>query len=377
MNIDQFLIEENEISYSQQNITTEHEVSFVLIFASRNKLESATWLESVQKQYPETDIISCSTSGEIYLSELKEETVTGIAISFSKTATEVHAKSLTRKDQSKALGRELASAFSKPNLKHILVFGDGWLVNGSDLVRGMYEVLDTGVSISGGLAGDGANFSKTLVGLNEQIDQRMAVAIGLYGDHINIGFGSHGGWSEFGESFTVSESSGREILKLEDKRPFDLYEQFLGDDADGLPGTALLYPVAVWLPNAEDYVVRTVFNIDEVKGSITLGEAVSVGTKLQFMRARFDDLLLGVKTAAEEANRNLIKPPELALMVSCIGRKLLFNQRIEEEIKATHDILGEKTCISGFYSYGEICPVKKDLAALHHQMLTLTVFAEY
>lgn len=376
MNVDQFLITENEISYSRQNITSEDEVSFVLIFASRGQMESATWLPLVQQKYPGINIISCSTSGEVYLSELKEEAVTGMAVAFAKTQTEVYTASLKGKDQSKALGRELASNFSKPGLKHVLVFGDGWLVNGSDMIRGMYEVLTQGVSVSGGLAGDGANFSKTLVGLNSQIDQRMAVAIGLYGDHIDIGFGSHGGWSELGDSFIVTESAGREVLKLGNERAFDLYEQFLGDDADGLPGTALLYPVAVWLPGAEDYVVRTVFNIDEVRGSITLGEAVPKGTRLQFMRARFDDLLQGVKKAAEEAKRNLSQTPELALMVSCIGRKLLFNQQIEEEISATHNVLGKDACIGGFYSYGEICPVNKDLAALHHQMLTLTVFAE-
>lgn len=377
MNVDQFLIVENEISYSQQNIAIGGEVSFVLIFASRGQMESADWLPVVQKGYPGIDIVSCSTSGEVYLSELKEEAVTGIAVAFTKTTTEVYSASLKGKDESKALGQELASKFRKQNLKHILVFSDGWLVNGSDLVRGMYEAMDDGVSISGGLAGDGANFSKTLVGLNKQIDQGMAVAIGMYGDHINIGFGSHGGWSELGESFTVTESTGREILKLDKEKPFDLYEKFLGDDADGLPGTALLYPVAVWLPDTDDYVVRTVFNIDEIKGSITLGEAVPVGTRLQFMRARFDDLLQGVKTAAEDAKHNLSQKPQLALMVSCIGRKLLFNQQIEEEITATHEILGEETIIGGFYSYGEICPVNKDLAALHHQMLTLTVFAEH
>ena len=376
MQVDQFIVAANQISYSQKNITSPEQVSFILVFTSRSNMESAEWLKVVQKQYPEADVISCSTSGEVYFSELTHEAITGMAVSLEKTHFAIHSAKLAEQEGSFELGKSLANQFSTKDLKHVLLFGDGWLVNGSDLVQGMYASLGKEVSISGGLAGDGANFSKTLVGLNDDIDQRMAVAIGFYGDALKVGFGGHGGWSELGEAYEVTESEGREILKLGNEHSLPLYKQFLGDDADGLPGSALLYPVAVWLPGAEDYVVRTVFNTDEFDQSITLGEPTPQGARLQFMRARFDDLLNGVKGAAEEALTHLGEQPEMALMVSCIGRKLLFNQQIDQEIEETHQILGPQTPIGGFYSYGEICPVQKDLAALHHQMLTLTVFAE-
>ena len=122
--------------------------------------------------------------------------------------------------------------------------------------------------------------------------------------------------------------------------------------------------------------MRTVFNTDEFNQSITLGESTPEGARLQFMRARFDDLLKGVEVAAKNALNDLGQKPEMALMVSCIGRKLLFNQQIDQEIEETHQVLGNQTPIGGFYSYGEICPKEKDLAALHHQMLTLTLFSE-
>ncbi|OEK04039.1 FIST signal transduction protein [Roseivirga misakiensis] len=376
MIVDQFLVAGNQISYSQKNITGNEQVSFVLVFTSRGNLESADWLPAVEEGYPGTEVISCSTSGEVYFSELTHEAITGMAVSLEKTPFAIHSAKLANKDKSFALGKNLAGKFSKNDLKHVLLFGDGWLVNGSDLVQGMYANLNKDVSISGGLAGDGANFSKTLVGLNDDIDQSMAVAIGFYGDALKVGFGAHGGWSELGETYEITKTEGREILELGELSPLPLYKQFLGDDADGLPGSALLYPVAVWLPGAEDHVVRTVFNTDEFNQSITLGEPTPVGAKLQFMRARFDDLLAGVRGAANEALSNLGKTPEMALMVSCIGRKLLFNQHIDQEIEQTRQVLGSQTPISGFYSYGEICPVEKDLAALHHQMLTLTLFTE-
>ena len=252
MKIDQFIVAGNQISYSQKNIASPEEVSFVLIFTSRINMESADWLAVLQSQYPEADVISCSTSGEVYFSELTHETVTGMAVSLEKTPYEIYSAKLADQDESFELGRSLAARFSKNDLKHVLLFGDGWLVNGSDLVQGMYASLGRDVSISGGLAGDGANFSKTLVGLNEDIDQRMAVAIGFYGDALKVGFGAHGGWSELGESYEVTQSDGREILKLNNEASLPLYKQFLGDDADGLPGSGLLYPAAIWLPGAKD-----------------------------------------------------------------------------------------------------------------------------
>jgi hypothetical protein len=42
--------------------------------------------------------------------------------------------------------------------------------------------------------------------------------------------------------------------------------------------------------------------------------------------------------------------PQLALLVRCIGRKLVLDQRVEEEIGEVLDVLGEDITIFGFYS---------------------------
>ncbi len=49
---------------------------------------------------------------------------------------------------------------------------------------------------------------------------------------------------------------------------------------------------------------------------------------------------------------------KLAILVSCIGRKLLLGQRTADEVEAVADVLGKGCLTTGFYSYGEIALMK-------------------
>ena len=68
---------------------------------------------------------------------------------------------------------------------------------------------------------------------------------------------------------------------------------------------------------------------------------------------------------------------KLAILVSCIGRKLLLGQRIGDEVEAVAEELGEHCRTTGFYSYGEIAPMEaSSICDLHNQTMTITTFAE-
>ena len=63
-----------------------------------------------------------------------------------------------------------------------------------------------------------------------------------------------------------------------------------------------------------------------------------------------------------------------AMLVSCIGRRLLLGQRATEEVRAVVDALGG-IAHAGFYSYGEISPNGfQGTCNLHNQTMTVTVF---
>jgi hypothetical protein len=97
----------------------------------------------------------------------------------------------------------------------------------------------------------------------------------------------------------------------------------------------------------------------------------------EVLNVSVDEIIDGAQKATLHAQKHRLNPSELALVVSCIGRKIVLNQRVEEEIEEVKSILGNDTKISGFYSYGEIAPYPNQTGCeLHNQTMTLTLISE-
>ena len=96
------------------------------------------------------------------------------------------------------------------------------------------------------------------------------------------------------------------------------------------------------------------------------------------MKANFDRLIDGAVGAAKTSYEAIgSSSPEFALLISCVGRKLVLKQRIEEEVEGVRDVLGETTVMTGFYSYGEISPFTPNAKCeLHNQTMTITTLSE-
>ena len=217
--------------------------------------------------------------------------------------------------------------------------------------------------------------NSTLVGLNEPPREGIITAIGFYGDKIMVNHGSQGGWEIFGPERVVSKSIGNQLFKIDEKNALETYKKYLGPDAEGLPSSALLFPLSVKIPDAEQSVVRTILSIDEEKGSMTFAGDIPQGSYVRFMKANFDKLTSAASTAAIQTQGK--KPPKLALLISCVGRKLILQSRIDEEVEAVDDVFDHKTLLTGFYSYGEISPfVTGSNCQLHNQTMTITTFDE-
>ncbi|WP_446050791.1 FIST C-terminal domain-containing protein, partial [Zobellia laminariae] len=98
---------------------------------------------------------------------------------------------------------------------------------------------------------------------------------------------------------------------------------------------------------------------------------------VQLMMSTVDDIVDGASTAAQYAMNGRENKPELAILVSCVGRKLVMDQRTEEEVEEVISVIGTDTAVTGFYSYGEMAPFAgKDACRLHNQTMTLTLFSE-
>ncbi|MCA9717126.1 MAG: FIST C-terminal domain-containing protein, partial [Myxococcales bacterium] len=225
--------------------------------------------------------------------------------------------------------------------------------------------------------GDGPRFERTWVIDDGRPTEGRITAIGLYGDAVHIGHGSKGGWDAFGPTRVVTRAEGSVLYELDGKPALQLYEQYLGDRAAGLPATGLLFPLLLTRPEEERKVVRTILAIDRDQQSLTFAGDIPTGASAQLMKANFDRLVEGAERAGELARERGGEGGDvLAIAISCVGRRLVLGERTEEEVEATLDVLPDGTKQVGFYSYGELSPVTRGACDLHNQTMTLTTIRE-
>ncbi|MBP7168605.1 MAG: FIST C-terminal domain-containing protein [Bacteroidia bacterium] len=348
----------------------------VIVFGSRILLSSPGFYEEIRNQYPKAEILMNSTSGEIIDTQVNDDTISLTAIRFDKTKFTSQSINIGDFSNSMEAGKIISDKFPHEGLSNILVISDGQMVNGSDLVTGLQSSLPKNVVVTGGLAGDGSRFQKTLVGLNEQPTEGKIIAVGFYGNNLTVSHGSMGGWDPFGPERLVTKSSANVLFELDGQPALSVYKKYLGEYSDELPGSALLFPLSVKLNDSDESVVRTILSINEDDQSLTFAGNIPVGSYARLMKANFDRLIEGASNAAMNSLQKLEKP-DLAILISCVGRKLVLNQRIEEEVEVIRDILGKTTAITGFYSYGEISPNKGYMnCELHNQTMTITTMSE-
>ncbi|MFH1652828.1 MAG: FIST N-terminal domain-containing protein [Pseudomonadota bacterium] len=350
----------------------------VFLFGSRERLNNKEHFAEVKGFYPNAHIAGCSTSGEIIGTEVQDDSLVVTAVFFEKGTMKFAHTKLSKMDESFKAGQELARSLEKEGLVHVLVLSDGLGVNGSELVKGLVSELPNGVAATGGLAGDKANFKETSVFLDGNPEKNIVVAIGFYGSGLKIGYGSQGGWTSFGLDRLVTKSKGNVLYELDGQPALELYKKFLGDQSKGLPATGLLFPLSLRIKESKSYLVRTILAINEDGGMVFAGD-IPEGAYVRLMKANFDRLVDGALGAANMSlESGGAKAPDLAILISCVGRKLVLKQKIEEEIEGVKNIFGEKTAITGFYSYGEICPAiaTEKRCELHNQTMTITTFSE-
>lgn len=355
------------------------DADLVLYFGGQGLLDSGERYRELRGRYPDAHILGCSTGGEIHNAEVLDNTVVGAAVKLEKTAVKVASAPVDDMAGSRAAGRRIADALKGEGLCGIFILSDGTRVNGSDLLEGMYSVLDKSVTVTGGLAGDGADFGRTLVALDDVTSDRQVAAVGFYGDAFSVSYGSAGGWDTFGPQRRITRARGNVLFELDDKPALDLYKTYLGDDAARLPGSALLFPLKISpQDDAQRSVVRTIVGVDEESNSLIFAGDVPEGYTAQLMNGNFSHLVDGAAHAAEQAARMAEGSRNgLAVLVSCIGRKLLLGQSTPDETEATAAAIGKRVPCIGFYSYGEICPKESTgECVLHNQTMTVSLFHE-
>ncbi len=352
----------------------------VLVFGNRYMLQENSIYDEIRDVFKNGHIVFGSTSGEITSTSVIEESIIITAIEFENSTFSIAHSSIPNgqhKIDSYKIGKELIQKLPKKNLKYAFVVSEGSFVNGSQLAIGMNSATENNLLITGALCGDGSRFQTTLSSYNEKPKEGELVAIGFYGDSLEVSFSTNGGWIPFGPERVVTKSTDNILYELDGKPALDLYKTYLGEKSKDLPGAALLYPLKVKSLDENKSVVRTILNINEEENSMILAGDILENSKVQLMMTNVDRIVNAAEVCAENSLSHRQKKPELAILISCIGRKLVLDQRVEEEVEEVIEVIGKEAAVCGFYSYGEIAPFNEEInCQLHNQTMAITLISE-
>ena len=354
--------------------------TLVLAFGAAEYAEQPQAFAELAAALPRSVLIGCSTSGEIAGAQVSDASISVAVARFERTPLVRALTEVRDASDSQAAGARLAAQLPSSGLRAVFVLSDGLHVNGTALVEGIAGALPAGVAITGGLAGDGARFERTWVLDGAQPRARHVCAVGLYGEHVRVTHGCDGGWSDFGPERRITRSAGNVLYELDGQPALDLYKTYLGERAAGLPGTALLFPLAIRRPGATgEALVRTILGIDESARSMTFAGDMPEGAVARLMRTSNERLIDSASHAAGQAAQGSGGgATPLVISVSCVGRRLVLGERTDEEVETVVDGAPRAAGHVGFYSYGEISPALggSGVSELHNQTMTVTVLDE-
>ena len=366
---------------TQLDFITDLQPDLILVFGSIPFFHTQHLSNTLRRLAPTSTIAGCSTAGEIAVDRVYDDTCVISCVKFEKTKVLSTSTPLKGMDDSFDAGARLAMSLPADDLSAVIVFGVGVNINGSGLVLGLQSVLPKNVGISGGLAGDAGAFKQTwTIGSAGTTDNHI-VAVGLYGQHIQTSYGSYAGWQPFGPARKVTKSSQNILYELDGERALDIYKRYLGDYAKDLPVAALLFPFEMLGKNQEkSNIFRTILGVNDDEGSLTLAGDIDPNGYLKLMHSSTEKLIAGAETAATHVTASLsnnISGEALAILISCVGRKLVMGDRVDEEVEAVAEMLGKHVNVTGFYSNGEISGDKfLGECHLHNQTMTISYIFE-
>jgi hypothetical protein len=352
------------------NLNSE-KVDLAIVFSSIN-LSSSSLLKTISLSLEDSvPIIGCSGAAVISNQGIFVNGVALTLLSFSEgeyfnTAYVQDIKAKTALNAGKELAEKLLYAFKDVRRVLSVIFSDGLIEEGSNLILGLQESLGTSFPLVGASASDNLRFLKTHVYFNKELFSDGAVGM-LLGGKFNFGLGIKHGWKPLGKPRTVTRSQGNIVWEIDNEPAVKIYEKYLACTTSELQKElkriSILYPIGIYLPGEEEYLLRNILSIEK-DGSLRFQGNVFQGSLIRLMIGTKESCLAATRQASEEAKKNLSgqvrelrKTNNFVLVFDSISRYMLLKREAEKELQIIKESMGKNTPIIGLYTYGEQAPL--------------------
>jgi small ligand-binding sensory domain FIST len=181
----------------------------------------------------------------------------------------------------------------------------------------------------------------------------------LFGDGTVLAVGLTQGCQPIGRPHLVTETIDNVVMRLDDRSALEVLKAEAGDIiARDLKRVAGYIHVALPIEGADDaraFQVRTLLAIDPIRGWLAIGQPLTVGDRLMFVRRDANAAQRDLRAMLNGlVNRLDGRPVKGGVYVSCLGRGAHMFGRDGRESEMIHDVLGDFPLI-GFSGSGEIC----------------------
>ncbi len=319
--------------------------TLVLAFGAVAYFERSGVVDELRRRFPQAAIAGCSTAGEICGSEVRDGACVVTTVAFDRAVARAEATRLASMADSFAAGARLAAALPASDLRAVLVLGPG--------VQDQRQRAGAGAAV--GIAAEGDHLRRAGRGrrrLRAHVDDGAARLRRRPGRRRRpvrrqpapVGYGSFAGWVPFGPARKVTRCADNVLYELDGERALDIYKRYLGRARRGSAGLGPAVPLrdgrraprkARHLP---DHPRRRrgagVADAGRRHRSRRHAEAHALEHRAADRRRRD-------RRAARRSRRwERLPATALALLVSCVGRKLVMGDRVDEEVEVVGELFG-------------------------------------
>ncbi|MEM1394049.1 MAG: FIST N-terminal domain-containing protein [Cyanobacteria bacterium P01_H01_bin.150] len=336
-----------------------------ILFAAID-FEHSLLLKEINQAFPEIELIGCTTDAEISsVLEFEQDSLTLMLFCSDEVEIRAGMGRGVSEDTIKATSQAVEQAQIKSNLKShklCLATPESLTTDTSSILEGLKLALGEDFPVLGGFAGDQMRFHQTYQFFKTEVLSN-SVPILLFSGNLLFSHGVANGWNPIGRKAVVTKADKDIIYEIDNKPALDFYDDYFA----GLTPSPE-YPLAILDPQTKEYYTRAPYNCDRKNKSICYLAQVPEQAVVQIAQANREEILMAAKISIDKALKTYTgNQPQAILLFSCASRRQLLGTRTIEEYQLAKTSLSKALPCCGFYTHGEISPLKiATPSRLHH-----------
>lgn len=342
-----------------------------ILFAALD-FEHGAILHEIYQIFPDLQLIGGTSDGEMSsVLEFQQDSL--VLILFHSEVIEFHA----------VVGRDISSnpeaiaqqavqqvqSLTHQPIKLCITTPESLTTSGLSILQGLKHAFGKDVPIVGGTTCDQWLFKQTYQFCHQEVLSDSLPLLLLSGPLL-LGHGVSTGWTPVGKRGVATKVTDNVLHTIDDQPALEFYREYLGDVR---PSPA--YRLAVFEPNQESWYMRTSNgSYDEASGSITFFADIPLSSEVQVVRSSRDEIVDSAQQSIQQALAHYPGiQPSAALFFSCTGRMRVLGTRAKEEYQVLKSDLPPGLSCAGFYTYGEIAPLRPNGNSQFHNETFITL----